>query len=231
MNQPDADAFAAPPPFPGVDRDKWAELVALGRSDGSVDVGQAVAALLDVELTGDTIALLKAHLAERGIALVDRDADQTAAPDLVDPATDEDDDGDGDGDGDGDDGADRSPGAGDEPASKFSRRRLRRHERMAEKYETGNTADTVKMYLKEIGRVGLLSGDEERSLAAQIEAGVLAAARIDEMGPDGDPAEQRRLLRVVTAGQRAKNNLIQANLRLVVSIAKRYAGRGMQLLD
>jgi RNA polymerase primary sigma factor len=111
------------------------------------------------------------------------------------------------------------------------KRRTRRAERMSEKYETGPTGDTVRMYLKEIGRVGLLSGDEERLMAQQIEAGYAAAAALDEGGDSLDSAEQRRLLRIVTTGQRAKSNLIQANLRLVVSIAKRYSGRGMQLLD
>ena len=102
---------------------------------------------------------------------------------------------------------------------------------MAERHEGGSTSDTVRMYLKEIGRVGLLNGDDERRLAQAIEQGNVAAQMVDAPDVVGDTVERRRLIRQVQAGQRAKSDLIQANLRLVVSIAKRYAGRGMQFLD
>ncbi|MCB9395195.1 MAG: RNA polymerase sigma factor RpoD [Acidimicrobiaceae bacterium] len=85
------------------------------------------------------------------------------------------------------------------------------------------------MYLKEIGRVELLSGEEERRLAQAIEDGNRAALELDR--PDLTDVERRRLMRAVNAGQSAKSELIQANLRLVVSIAKRYTLRGMQFLD
>ena len=85
------------------------------------------------------------------------------------------------------------------------------------------------MYLREIGQVDLLTTGDERRLAQLIEAGHQAAAAID-VGVD-DEAERRRLLRIVARGERAKSELTQANLRLVVSIAKRYSNRGMQLLD
>jgi RNA polymerase primary sigma factor len=110
-------------------------------------------------------------------------------------------------------------------------RRQRRAVRMAEKHETTSSSDTVRMYLKEIGRVSLLTGEDERSLAQQIEQGHFAAARLDAEGPTLSNVEMRRLMRQVQAGQDAKSALIQANLRLVVSIAKRYAGRGMLFLD
>ena len=83
------------------------------------------------------------------------------------------------------------------------------------------------MYLKEIGRVRLLTGPEEVKLAKRIEAGVIAQRRLDE----GDLVNERRLRRDVVDGEYAKSELIQANLRLVVSIAKRYVGRGMLFLD
>jgi RNA polymerase primary sigma factor len=85
------------------------------------------------------------------------------------------------------------------------------------------------MYLKEIGRVELLSGEEERRLAQAIDDGNRAALELDRT--DLTDVERRRLMRAVNAGQRAKSELIQANLRLVVSIAKRYTLRGMQFLD
>ena len=91
----------------------------------------------------------------------------------------------------------------------------------------GSTSDPVRMYLKEIGRVRLLTGPEEVKLAKRIEAGVIAQRRLDE----GDLLNERRLRRDVVDGEYAKSELIQANLRLVVSIAKRYVGRGMLFLD
>jgi RNA polymerase primary sigma factor len=99
---------------------------------------------------------------------------------------------------------------------------------------TGGGADPVRMYLKEIGRVALLTGPEEVGLAQRIEAGAAARARIEEIaGEMGDAAvaERARLDAVEADGLEAKRALIQANLRLVVSIAKRYVGRGMLLLD
>jgi RNA polymerase primary sigma factor len=92
------------------------------------------------------------------------------------------------------------------------------------------------MYLREIGRVPLLVAAEEVALAKRIEAGVEASVQLAELDAAGalgdlDPGEARRLQRLPDDGDDAKSGLIQANLRLVVSIAKRYVGRGMQLLD
>jgi RNA polymerase primary sigma factor len=98
------------------------------------------------------------------------------------------------------------------------------------------TTDPVRMYLKEIGRVPLLNAAEEVSLAKRIEAGGLAAENLADLSAlrelvTLDFVERRRLERSARDGESAKSQLIQANLRLVVSIAKRYVGRGMQLLD
>jgi len=92
------------------------------------------------------------------------------------------------------------------------------------------SADLVRVYLREIGRVALLTAADEVDLAKRVEAGVFAAERIDEMtGPSA--GLRRDLLAIAGDGQRAKQRLIEANLRLVVSIAKRYAGRGLPFLD
>ncbi len=98
------------------------------------------------------------------------------------------------------------------------------------------SADSVRVYLKEIGRVPLLTAAQEVELAQQIEAGSQAAEREAELKAAGrtrelDLASQREQRKLIEDGDRARSQLTQANLRLVVSIAKRYANRGMQLLD
>jgi RNA polymerase primary sigma factor len=90
------------------------------------------------------------------------------------------------------------------------------------------STDTVRAYLKQIGRVPLLSAEQEVDLAKRIEAG-LYATELLHTEPEGDRA--RDLKWVVRDGERAKNHLLEANLRLVVSLAKRYTGRGMAFLD
>ncbi len=95
----------------------------------------------------------------------------------------------------------------------------------------GGVSDPVRMYLKEIGKVPLLTGAQEVSLAQRIERGLLASEEIAAANGNLAPEDKDRLAGTVTDGHRAKRQLIEANLRLVVSIAKRYVGRGMLLLD
>ncbi|MDO5696427.1 MAG: RNA polymerase sigma factor [Dermatophilus congolensis] len=94
----------------------------------------------------------------------------------------------------------------------------------------GATADPVKDYLKQIGKVALLNAEQEVELAKRIEAGLFAEKRI-ESGDEFEPMMRRDLLWIVQDGKNAKNHLLEANLRLVVSLAKRYTGRGMLFLD
>ena len=96
------------------------------------------------------------------------------------------------------------------------------------------TGDPVRMYLKEIGKVPLLTAAEEIDLAMKIEAGVAATEELEAAEDEGrelERREKRRLGRIEQVGLDAKQQLIEANLRLVVSIAKRYVGRGMLFLD
>ncbi|MDK8726339.1 RNA polymerase sigma factor [Corynebacterium amycolatum] len=96
------------------------------------------------------------------------------------------------------------------------------------------SADSVRAYLKQIGKVALLTAEEEVSLAKRIEAGLYAQYKIDEAKEAGERiayAQKRDLREISRDGQRAKNHLLEANLRLVVSLAKRYTGRGMAFLD
>ena len=91
--------------------------------------------------------------------------------------------------------------------------------------------DPVRMYLREIGRVPLLEGEEESRLAKAIQAGVEANERLTGDGKSLPPQTQQALGLRVLQGQIAQRRLAEANLRLVVSVAKRYVGRGMSLLD
>ncbi|MEN9542426.1 MAG: hypothetical protein RL239_79 [Actinomycetota bacterium] len=94
----------------------------------------------------------------------------------------------------------------------------------------GATADPVKDYLKQIGRVALLNAELEVELAMRIEAGLFAEERLNS-GEKLDRSLKRELEWIAEDGKRAKNHLLEANLRLVVSLAKRYTGRGMLFLD
>ena len=113
------------------------------------------------------------------------------------------------------------------PDAEEERRKARREIEEALKAPTN---DPVRMYLKEIGRVSLLTAAEEVSLAKRIEAGLMATDRLTANG--GLSEDERDDLRWTERdGARAKRHLVEANLRLVVSIAKRYVGRGMAFLD
>ncbi|MFJ5810643.1 RNA polymerase sigma factor [Streptomyces sp. NPDC093093] len=94
----------------------------------------------------------------------------------------------------------------------------------------GATADPVKDYLKLIGKVPLLNAEQEVELAKRIEAGLFSEYKLEEE-EDHKPTFKRELEILVEDGRRAKNHLLEANLRLVVSLAKRYTGRGMLFLD
>ena len=204
-------------PFVGVDVGEWADLVERGRRAGAVHAEDVAHVLRHVELTGDVLATIQSTMAGHGINIddqVDHIADDTPAGGrrrvVVENET--------------------TPPDQDEAL--LSRGRGRRTRKSG---PTGDnsTSDTVRMYLREIGQVDLLTVEDERRLAQLIEEGKIAAARIDEMVDSTTfaPGEERMLLRAVSRGERAKSELTQANLRLVVSIAKRYSGRGMQLLD
>ena len=95
----------------------------------------------------------------------------------------------------------------------------------------GATADPVKDYLKQIGKVALLNAELEVELAKRIEAGLYAAEKLADPKAKFTKEMQYDLNRVKKDGERAKSHLLEANLRLVVSLAKRYTGRGMQFLD
>ncbi|OPX08967.1 RNA polymerase sigma factor [Mycobacterium sp. AT1] len=96
------------------------------------------------------------------------------------------------------------------------------------------SADSVRAYLKQIGKVALLNAEEEVELAKRIEAGLYCTQKMTEFAEAGEKlttAQRRDYLWICRDGDKAKNHLLEANLRLVVSLAKRYTGRGMAFLD
>ena len=205
--------------FAGVDVGEWAHLVSRGSRSGSVHADEVAHVLRHIELSGDVLAEVQSTMAAHGISIdddVDPIADDTPSTGGRRVVVED----------------ERTAVAADHDEQLLSRGRGRRT-RKSGPMGDNSTSDAVRMYLREIGQVDLLTVEHERRLAQLIEAGKIAAARIDEMAGSSElqPADQRVLLRSVSNGERAKSALTQANLRLVVSIAKRYSGRGMQLLD
>jgi RNA polymerase sigma factor (sigma-70 family) len=112
-------------------------------------------------------------------------------------------------------------GVADEPADAFAAPDLD---------EAATSADLVRVYLNEIGKVALLTAADEVELAKRIEAGLYAEHLLNSRN-DFTPARKREMRAVIADGERAKDHLLRANLRLVVSLAKRYTGHGMPFLD
>ena len=193
---------------------EFAALAAQGLAQaGRLDMDDVVAVFKETELTPEFLTELKLELSKRGV-----EVDEALGVEVVEvplaqmPA----------------------PTAADlEEDGDVAAPRKRRLFRVAERNDGPLTGDSVRMYLKEIGRVHLLTATDEVELAKRIEAGAEAAERLTmEAKLDGSPhPDARQLQRLVGDGQVAKAELIQANLRLVVSIAKRYMNRGMQFQD
>lgn len=120
------------------------------------------------------------------------------------------------------------------PQVKKTRGRSSSKRRQVDTSRTLLTGDPIRMYLKEIGKVPLLSASQEVDLAMKIEAGIAAEKELEEAEENGielDRKDKRRLSRIENVSLDARASLMEANLRLVVSIAKRYIGRGLTLLD
>ena len=199
-----------PPQEEGLPVEEIGRLISMGRIAGSVTVDEVLVSLGSPDPTPDFIGAITELLSNQGITVDPEEPVEELASgkDVED--------------------VDVPP-----PARRALVRRAPR-ERPIDSQRSGTSADPVRMYLKEIGRVPLLTGADEVSLAKRILEGAAARERLDEIAglvADGLVGERARLDAIDADGQEAKRQLIQANLRLVVSIAKRYVGRGMLLLD
>ncbi|HLM65375.1 MAG TPA: RNA polymerase sigma factor RpoD [Acidimicrobiales bacterium] len=202
-----------------------ARLLVQARRSGRLTQHDLVRALPRVELTSEVLATILRRCAEAGITVEDIEVGDMDTVDEIEASA-----------------IGSSNGSGvaafdprGRRLSNMLRRRARLDNGRADERGTG-TSDPVRMYLREIGRVRLLVASEEVELAKRIESGALASMQLAEAEASGTlgalPAnESQELQRLADDGDLAKSALIQANLRLVVSIAKRYVGRGMQLLD
>jgi len=211
-------------------------LVKMGKSKGNLTDEEIQGALSDVDLEGDQFERIYTHFRNAGIEIVedpshaldpDAVADSVAVVEPVESDIEIDDDND----------VASEVAAVDIELPKVAPKAGKKKPKKRST-DTSHlaplTGDPVRMYLKEIGKVPLLTAAQEIDLAMKIEAGLEAGDRLEEAtdsGADLDRAEKRRLNRIEQVGLDAKQQLVEANLRLVVSIAKRYVGRGMLFLD
>ncbi len=208
-------------------------LVKIGKSKGNLTQDEIDGALGDIELSELQVESIYSHFVKSGIEIADPtvdvspdDADMIIEADEVSAVL----------------GGEIVPEVPVEivevltrPAPRKATRAKKKPRRRSENASLAPlTSDPVRMYLKEIGKVPLLTAAQEVSLAKRIEAGLIAAddmEKAEEAGTKLDRATQRALQRTEADGLNAKRALVEANLRLVVSIAKRYVGRGMLFLD
>lgn len=223
-----------------------AKLMGNGSNRTSVTEDEIQVALKDIDVSDEQLTAVYSALRNSGIQIISASGSDDAPMDVDDDDNDTDTD-------DFDDDDEHDSGSLDDHELKMARQadaemgsskskkkrtvrtsRSRSRVRGIDASTVMLTGDPVRMYLKEIGKVDLLTASEEVDLAMKIEAGLEATEKLEaaEAGElELTRAEMRRLTRIENVGLEAKQALISANLRLVVSIAKRYVGRGMLFLD
>ena len=211
---------------PGVSQLDFDAVLSVGREKGQLTQAELIEALHAVELTPEVLTALIDRVTAEGVALVD-DEDEELDVDVAPRRESR---------------GQRSNGSGRPNGSARSEARRENGRRASSSAESGGSAeDPVHTYLKEIGRVPLLSAELEVEIARTIEEGNHAAAKLAAheraLAGDGPPEDLldagavSRCHRQERRGLKAKDELIEANLRLVVSIAKRYRNRGLAFLD
>ena len=223
-----------------------AKLMGNGSNRTSVTEDEIQVALKDIDVSDEQLTAVYSALRNSGIQIISASGNDDAPMDVDDDDNDTDTD-------DFDDDDEHDSGSLDDHELKMARQadaemgsskskkkrtvrtsRSRSRVRGIDASTVMLTGDPVRMYLKEIGKVDLLTASEEVDLAMKFEAGLEATEKLEaaEAGElELTRAEMRRLTRIENVGLEAKQALISANLRLVVSIAKRYVGRGMLFLD
>ena len=213
------------------------KLVDRGSKSGSVTEDEIQIVLKDVDVTDSQLGSIYQALRDQGVDVISQSEDADAADIVVDDDLNDDLDDESTEDHDikiAKNADVEMAAARPKKKSRVRTSRSRSRMRGIDASTVMLTGDPVRMYLKEIGKVDLLTASDEVDLAMKIEAGLEATDKL-EAAERGDMlltrAEMRRLMRVEQVGLEAKQALISANLRLVVSIAKRYVGRGMLFLD
>jgi RNA polymerase primary sigma factor len=209
----------------GVPQADFEVVLAVGREKGQLTQGELVEALRTVELTPEVLTALIDRVTAEGVTLIVEEVVEVIEVEelTVEVKT------------------RKAPRAAKSDGAKTETRRTTNGKRAGSGDSGGSAEDPVHTYLKEIGRVPLLNAELEVEIAQTIEEGNAAAAKLAayELALTGDgneadlldAAEQSRYRRLMRKGLKAKDELIEANLRLVVSIAKRYRNRGLAFLD
>ena len=197
------DTTSGLPSWPGVSEFEVARLLRRGRARGSLTLDEVIDVVRDAELTSELIAGIRSSLRAEGI-----DFEETVAVEVD----------------------------ANEVLRLVRASRGEYKVRLETGTDQGSASDSTRLYLREIGQVALLTAADEVELAGAITDGNEAEARLADLAASGelgraDRAEVARLRRRQRKGDRARDRLTRANLRLVVSVAKRFGGRGLPLLD
>jgi RNA polymerase primary sigma factor len=188
-------------PVDGIDQAEWAALIAFGQRQGELSTEDIVDALRDIELSPEVIDAVRSAIEHIGIR-VDQSFELDDSGELRRPSL-------------------------NGSKEKGPAKRVVRTGRATD--DSGQ--DAIRMYLQEISRIALLTADEEKVLGRKIVLGVEAQSELESLGDAVSTLDRRRLQRVIDQGRRAREDLTNANLRLVVSIAKRYTKVSMPLAD
>mgnify|MGYP000660131100 FL=1 len=188
-------------PVDGIDQAEWAALIAFGQRQGELSTEDIVDALRDIELSPEVIDAVRSAIEHIGIR-VDQSFELDDSGELRRPSL-------------------------NGSKEKVPAKRVARAGRSTD--DSGQ--DAIRMYLQEISRIALLTADEEKVLGRKIVLGVEAQSELESLGDAVSTLDRRRLQRVIDQGRRAREDLTNANLRLVVSIAKRYTKVSMPLAD